>query len=475
LTGASIDSNFKFYDETKDYVVDDKVFWQLKTYKAINLITGTTEGDLTSAPDSSADWKEIEFVMYNVYPSTIQTFTTTRIDILLDTERTTSDSFSLNATTGEVTCSEDGNYVVLLSASNQINGSSTSRSGSNVYLQVDKGSGYVDVSNFKIGLYHRQDNADEDTGADFIVLALTSGDKLKAQTVRYTGSATIETDNYNLVIVNVGGRGSEGEQGIQGIQGVTGADGDVTWEGVWSATFNGGSGYSQNMSVQYQGSSFVCTTNGNTNNPGTPASPNAGWDLLSEKGADGSGATITIQDSGTNATNTPHGTLNFTGDIIVTDAGSGVANIDVTIPKPISVRYGKSNTQTPTATEAVVTLDTNLKTHTDFTRSGGRITANRAIKVWVDYSVHMQLDSGDTTRNTIVTYLKLNGIVVNYSHGATYTRGYSYDRQGVANASGIYMNLANGDYIEIFVIRDDDLQSPVIGNAKTWISIREEL
>jgi len=46
-------------------------------------------------------------------------------------------------------------------------------------------------------------------------------------------------------------------------------------------------------------------------------------------GQDGSGSTINIQDSGTNIPNTPHSVLNFEGDLTVTDAGSGTANINV--------------------------------------------------------------------------------------------------------------------------------------------------
>jgi len=477
LTGASFVQDLGFYDETVNYNTGDKVAWQNKIFIAQANISGGVEGDLSNAPHLSANWKSESFVMYNVYPSTIQTFTNTRIDILLDTERTTSDKFTLNTSTGEVTCNENGNYVVMLSASNQINGSSTSRSGSEVYLQIDDGSGYVDVDNFKIGLYHRQDNSDENTGSNFAILSLNIGYKLKIQTIRYIGSATLETDTYNLIVINVGGKGSKGDIGPQGPKGDTGADGDVTWEGTWDSNFNSGNGYDENMAVEYQGSSFVSIINNNTNNPGSPSSPGTGWNLMSKKGSDGAGATITVQQEGSNIPNTPHGTLNFVNDIIVTDAGSGVVDISVIIPtKPISVSYGKNNTQTPSGTEAVVVFNTDIKSHADFTRSGaGRITANRNMNVWIDYSVHMLLDSGDNARNTIVTYIKKNGVVLDYSNGATYTRGYNYDKEGVANASGIYVNLSSGDYIELFVIKDDDIQSPVIGNSKTWITIKEAL
>ncbi len=98
----------------------------------------------------------------------------------------------------------------------------------------------------------------------------------------------------------------------------------MTWEGVWSAgTFN------MNQAVEYQGSSFVCVSNGTTTSPGDPAAPNAGWDLLARKGADGAGATISISDQGSAIPNTPHGTLNFIGDVESTDAGGGVADIEI--------------------------------------------------------------------------------------------------------------------------------------------------
>ena len=49
-----------------------------------------------------------------------------------------------------------------------------------------------------------------------------------------------------------------------------------------------------------------------------------------EQGIPGSGTTITVEDEGSPLPNTPHDTLNFTGDLVTaSDAGGGTADIDI--------------------------------------------------------------------------------------------------------------------------------------------------
>ena len=134
---------------------------------------------------------------------------------------------------------------------------------------------------------------------------------------------------------------------------------------------------------------------------------------------------------------------------------------------------GMSSQQTPSGVEIVVAFNQIIHPNDDFfSISGGRMTAKRKLKALVDYGVTLQLDSNDTSRNTLLSYLKKNGSRLNYSDGACYARGYGYDKFAVANASGIYIDFAANDYLELAVIRDDDIQTPTIGNSKTWITVK---
>jgi len=476
LTGASFNANLSFYDEMVNYSIGEIVYWNLNTYTANTNIIGGAEGDLTNAPNLSVNWDLNESVMYNITNSVSQTFTNTRIDILLDTVLNASSYFTLNSLTGEVTCTKAGDYLVAVSVNIGIGNTSTSRSGSNTFTLIDKddGNGYTDL--LKVNGYHREEPIDADTGANFLVVSLDVGYKLKTQTIRYNGGALLETEvqGIKMLILNVGSVGGKGEKGDQGIQGVTGASGDLNLQGTWSGTFNSGLGYDENMVVEYNGSAFYSIVNSNTNNPGTPAVPNAGWILLCSKGQDGAGSSIIFQKNGVALPNSPHQTVNFIGDVTVTDAGGGVA--EVTIPnRPIYVRYGKSNTQVVTATEALIEFDDDLRIHPDITKNiaGTRFTANRDINLDINYSINQLSGADDNARNTIIVYIKVNGVRLNYTQGSAYNRGVNYHKNATANGSGIYLELNSGDYIEVFFISDDDIQSPDIGNSETWITMKE--
>jgi len=520
ITGSSIHRGYGFYDETENVGSGQTRFYRHSFYETNTAITGVLRDDMSNAPDISTDWDEVKNIIYSIRPSSAQAFIGTRVSVDLDTEFDSSDFAHL--TLGEVIIDKDGIYFVSVTSSNGTY-SGTSRSGSRTYLQVDNGSGFTDAT-LLISQYHRGYGISDDTGSQTILLKLGAGFKLRIQTVRYDGTATLNTipDGYSLNMwTSSGSKGekgadgdiawegawtvqnytsnqaveylgsayvchtdttssqnpldtnfwdilaSKGDTGDQGIQGATGADGDMTWEGTWSAGT-----YNENQCVERNGSSYVCTTNGTITQP-----PGTGWDTLAERGLDGSGTSLNIQEEGTSVPNTPHSTLNFVGErITAKDSGSGVAT--VTIKEPALVRYGKSNTQNLTATETLLAFETNIKTDTtafvlDTTTNIGRITAQKNIKVLIDYNVDMLLDTDDTQRNTVVCYIKVNGTRIDYTTAASYTRGYNYDKHGVANACGIYLELNTNDYIEVFVIRDDDFQSPVLGNAETWITIKE--
>lgn len=65
-----------------------------------------------------------------------------------------------------------------------------------------------------------------------------------------------------------------------------------------------------------------------------------------DKGDTGSGSSITLEDEGVPVPNTPHSTINFTGNVSVSDAGGGEATVDIPAPTFGSgYQYGSSDTQ----------------------------------------------------------------------------------------------------------------------------------
>lgn len=59
ITGASFVPEMNIYDETRNYSINEVLWWNGKIYKSVNNITGVSEGDLSNAPHVSSDWVEI--------------------------------------------------------------------------------------------------------------------------------------------------------------------------------------------------------------------------------------------------------------------------------------------------------------------------------------------------------------------------------------------------------------------------------
>ena len=466
-TGFNINSGVGIWDETANYIAGDTVFWDIGTFTANTTITGGTAGDLSNSPDSSTDWDKTSNPIFSAYPTSDEAFSDTRINVTFATERVSSEIAHLNA--GEIILDSSGDFFISVTSSNT-EPSGSNRSGSRTFLQLDTGSGFADVTAFQISQYHRGYSNGEDTGNQIVLLSLNKNDKLRVQTVRYIGSGLLSTiaDGYSINIwsPSFGVKGSKGDKGDKGDAGADGADGDMVWRGPWSAGT-----YNENDVVERNGSSYVCTQNGNTNTP-----PGTGWDLLVEKGTDGSGTSLNIQDDSVTLPNTPHSTLNFKGIIGATDAGSGVADIEIT--KPSLVLFGMTGTQTVTTAAQDLLLDATIKADTNaFTlvTTTGVITAQRAINVKVSYNVFMTLDSGDTARNTVRAKIQKNNLDVNYTQSAAYSRGYAYDPHANCSIPATYITLAQNDTLKIVIDRDDDVQSPVVGSSQTWITIEEVL
>lgn len=450
LTGASLHNDLGLYDETNNYVVSDVVSWQNKKYEALNGITGTIEGDLTQSPNlTGIDWKELvdDTSLYSVYPSASQSFTNTRVTVNFNTERKTDSNFSIAA--GELTFLADDDYVISVTSTINLSVGS-GRSGSRTFVQLDTGGGYVDIPNILISGYHRSTTTGEDTGSITFPLTVTANDKIRIQTIRQSGSDTLITmpEGFNITILN-----NKGSKGDRGLQGFTGSDGDITWEGVWSAGT-----YNTNEAVEYQGSSYVCVTNGTTNNPGTPSSVNAGWNLFTQKGSDGSGTSVNINDSGAGIPNTPHTSLDFTGDITASDGGGGVATINYVTPK--------NTYMIPIWAEENAALGTGSY---EWAYGNGASSGNAAgvtIHVPSGYTCEVTAMSLRIAGGTATVELVKNGTLQGSNCDVTISSG-----QGNTNNISPAISFADGDYLNFYTTTAAGTSGPCVVTA--WLTYTE--
>lgn len=322
LTGASFHHKIGIYNEMTNYAINDSVFWLGVNYKCVASITGTIEGDLSNSPDVSSSWIIAQNSTFSCFPSRSQSFTSTRLTLYFDTIRMSDGDFNLNS--GEITFLKSGTYIICIDIA--IDNFNSGRSGANGYLQIDTGSGYSDISNYMLSTYNRNNTVGESSASLIIPVTVNISDKIRLQVVRFNGYSTLTTviDGCNMTIFN--NNGQKGVDGEAGGVGPAGPSGDLDWQGSWVT----GTTYYENDVVEYNGSSFICIISGTTINPGTPSSPNTGWNLVAKIGTDGAGSSMNINDSGTALANTPHGTLNFTGDISAVDSGGGIATINVT-------------------------------------------------------------------------------------------------------------------------------------------------
>jgi len=317
LTGASFDSSLMFYDETANYSTNDTVIWQGSRYKATANITGSTEGDLTNAPDLSGNWEKLKSVVYSCYPSSQQTFNNVPVTLGFDTDRITDSNLTLSS--NEITFNSDGVYLCHLEVT--LDDTTSTRTTSKGYLEIstDSGSNWNTVTNSEAWCYNRTSGTGgRSTGSVTIPININSGDMLRARVV-CASSVNIQTitQGCNLTIFT-----TDGSSGNKGDTGPTGPSGDINWLGSYSS----GTTYNIHDAVESNGSSYVCKTNGTLNDQ----PPSANWDLLAQKGNNGSGTSLNISDEGSSIPNTPHDTLNFIGTpVTVTDAGSGVADITI--------------------------------------------------------------------------------------------------------------------------------------------------
>jgi len=321
LTGASFVPEMNFYDETASYVAGDRVVWKGSIYEAKNDVTGTVEGDLSNTPDTSVDWEIVNSALFGSYASVQQTFAGTATTYAIDTGIYTDsiNRIELDSANNAVKFNSNGNFFINFTLT--FDNTTTTRTVTYAWLQrsTDGGSTWTDVEHSKAWSYNRTSGEGYDTLTAIIPVNVNSDDlfRVQMQNKDNINVQTITDSCYVYVFNTLATSGPKGDKGD------TGQPGDIIWTGDWDSTRT----YNENEAVYYNGSSYVSIANSNTE---TPSETATNWDLLAKKGDTGTGASITIQDDGTDLPNTPHNTIDFIGGSLeATDAGSGVAQVRV--------------------------------------------------------------------------------------------------------------------------------------------------
>ena len=436
LTGASFVSEMKFYDETLNYAVDDIVIWQGDKYVALNAVIGASEGDLTNAPDVSANWKKLEPATYSVYATVEQSFTNAaRTTVNFNTERVISPTITKSGP--EFIFNTTGIFIISLELTT-IQKINNNREQSYGYLQIDTGAGFADIPGFEVIMYNRGYNQGASTGSGTIALNVNMGDKIRAQVIGW-GADTLNTvpDGCNLTIF--ANQSVSGPKGDKGDVGPVGPSGDLNWRGDYSSTAT----YNINDVVYYFGSSYRCNTNGTT---GEAPDTSTKFELVAQKGADGSGAQINIADEGINIPNTPHGTINFIG-MNAYDQGGGVAAVEV---KKNSIAHCTNDVAQTFSNIAVAVNLANIIPTTDVSISGNTVTINGIGAYRIRYKI--TLNNTTSTRSNPHAYFEVNGTILNQST----VNGYS--RNTTSGNTTMYYELTNffnsGDQIIFYVAND---------------------
>jgi hypothetical protein len=324
ITGASVDPAMNIYNETKTYSTDEVVVWKTDTWVATASIPATTEGDLQYAPETNTNWKKITPIKYNVYPSTSQTFANADAVVTIDTERATEpfSRITLDATNHNIVFNISGDIMLSYDFSAESTTANRSISTTRLEISTDGGTNWATIQNTTGKCYHRTTAAGATSASILIPLNIGINDRIRMVTIASSSDnlQTIPTACNITVFTTLGVSGPKGDKGD------VGASGDIDWKGPYDS----GTTYNTNDAVEYLGTSYVSIADNNTE---TPSDTATNWDILAKKGDAGAGSSIVVADEGTNLPNSPHTTLNFTGDIVTaTDSGSGVAEINI-VPK----------------------------------------------------------------------------------------------------------------------------------------------
>jgi len=136
-------------------------------------------------------------------------------DVPLDSERKKTSDFAHTAPSAEVTVSRDDTFIIAATVATDIT-TGTSRSDSEMRVQIDTGGGYTTVPGTQLVIYNRNSSQGKGAVTKVFVIDLSSGDRVKVQARRLSGGSTIALRaGSELVIATT--RGPQGPAGSGGV------------------------------------------------------------------------------------------------------------------------------------------------------------------------------------------------------------------------------------------------------------------
>ena len=356
------------------------------------------------------DNKVITGNTFNAYPTVSQSVSTSGIILNFSTIRAGSGVSSISS--GVLTMLVSGEKTIIVTYSANI--STTTRSSSRAKLQIDTGSGWVDVANAQCSLYHRTSTDGETTGTISVTLSLNINDKLRvfAWNVHGSDASTIPEGCSITLISTTGPKGDKGD---------TGNSGDIDWQHSWTSK-----NYTENQAVEYLGSSYVCILDTTSNQPPTNTTY---WDLLASKGDAGAGSSVNIYNNGTSLGSFTD--IDFSDNITAADVGSGVAKITIS-PEYMVPIWAEENAALANSTY-------------EWAFGNGANTANDlGVTIYVPngWSCQVVAMSLRIKSGTATVELVHNGVLQGSNCNVTISSG-----QGATNDSFTPITISNGDYI----------------------------
>ncbi len=163
----------------------------------------------------------------------------------------------------------------------------------------------------------------------------------------------------------------------------------------------------------------------------------------------------------------PFDLLNFTGDITVTDAGSGQAAINVTLPIPNIAQYRQTVNLSILTSATTVALDTSDFEDSNYSRSGGNITINTTGIYKIFYSVFF--DTSQSSRRTVDAWVEKNTVEIMPSRSGAYARNSTDDTSSAG--AHFFVSLAATDVIRLRC-QSTGTNRPCIGiGNRMWIGL----
>ena len=152
-------------------------------------------------------------------------------DVPLDSERKKTSDFAHTTPSAEVTVNRDDTFIIAATVATEIT-TGTSRSDSEMRVQIDTGGGYVTVPGTQLVIYNRNSSQGRGAVTKVFVIDLSSGDKVKVQARRLSGGSTVALRAGSEIVISTT-RGPQGPAGPSGGNTV-----DVEDEGSAVGTFD---------------------------------------------------------------------------------------------------------------------------------------------------------------------------------------------------------------------------------------------